>query len=62
MLALAARQQSRTAGTDSILADQYYQHCLQTLIPRLGESSAVQDDELLAAIVILRLLEEMDGK
>jgi hypothetical protein len=32
------------------------------LIPILGESTAVLDDALLAALVVLRLLEEMDGK
>lgn len=61
MLALAARHRSRTQAYDPYVAHRYYHDCLQTLIPRLGDSTAVNDDELLAAIVILRLLEEMDG-
>ncbi|KIX03553.1 uncharacterized protein Z518_07106 [Rhinocladiella mackenziei CBS 650.93] len=60
MLALAARHRSRTRNCDPYIADRYYHDCLQSLIPRLGDSTAARDDELLAAIVILRLLEEMD--
>ncbi|OAL26834.1 hypothetical protein AYO22_04001 [Fonsecaea multimorphosa] len=60
MLALAARHRSRTREYEPFAADRYYNACLQTMIPRLGDKSAIQDDELLAAIVILRLLEEMD--
>ncbi|OAP56558.1 hypothetical protein AYL99_09737 [Fonsecaea erecta] len=60
MLALAARHRSRADASETFAADQYYNACLQTMIPRLGDKSAIEDDELLAAIVILRLLEEMD--
>ncbi|KAH0839277.1 hypothetical protein FOPE_05274 [Fonsecaea pedrosoi] len=60
MLALAARHRSRTGEFEHFAADRYYNACLQTMIPKLGDKSAIQDDELLAAIVILRLLEEMD--
>ncbi|KIW66297.1 hypothetical protein PV04_08494 [Phialophora macrospora] len=60
MLALAARHRSRTSDFDPYTADRYYHACLQTLIPRLGETAAARDDELLAAVVVLRLLEEMD--
>lgn len=62
ILALSARHLSRTTQFDSFVADHYHQECLQTLIPILGESTAVLDDALLAALVVLRLLEEMDGK
>ncbi len=61
MLALAARHRSRTPDVDLYVADRYYHTCLQSLIPRLGDPTATKVDELLAAIVILRLLEEMDG-
>ncbi|KAJ9637017.1 hypothetical protein H2204_004940 [Knufia peltigerae] len=60
MLALAARHRSRTRHYDSYISDRYYHECLQALIPRLGDFAAIKDDELLAAVVILRLLEEMD--
>ncbi|KIW93778.1 uncharacterized protein Z519_05093 [Cladophialophora bantiana CBS 173.52] len=60
MLALAARHRSRTGDFEPFAADRYYNACLQTMIPKLGDSTAIRDDELLAAIVILRLLEEMD--
>lgn len=62
MLALAARHRSRTHQYDSYISDRYYHKCLQALIPKLGESGAIKDDELLASVVILRLLEEMDGQ
>ena len=62
VLALAARHFSRTSTLDPLVSHQYYQACLQTLIPALGDANAVQNDELFAAVVILRLLEEMDGK
>ncbi|KAK5467072.1 hypothetical protein LTS15_000042 [Exophiala xenobiotica] len=60
MLALAARHRSRTQEYDPYVSDRYYHECLQTLIPRLGDPAAIKDDELLAAVIILRLLEEMD--
>lgn len=62
MLALAARHRSRVQDYDAYISDHYYQKCLQALIPRLSSPSATQNDELLAAVVILRLLEEMDGR
>lgn len=62
ILALSARHLSRTTHFDSFVADHYHQECLQTLIPILGENPAVLDEALLAALVVLRLLEEMDGK
>ncbi|KAK5206821.1 hypothetical protein LTR47_009685 [Exophiala xenobiotica] len=61
MLALAARHRSRAQEDDPYVSDRYYHECLQTLIPRLGDPAAIKDDELLAAVIILRLLEEMDG-
>ena len=62
ILALSARHLSRTTQFDSFVADHYHHQCLQTLIPILGESTSVLDDALLAALVVLRLLEELDGK
>lgn len=42
------------------MADFYYQECLKSLILELDKSEATFDDSLLAATVILRLLEELD--
>jgi hypothetical protein len=61
VLALSARHLSRTADFNVYVANQYYQECLQHLIPALADDEMIDDDGLLAATVILRLLEEMDG-
>lgn len=62
IMALSARHMNRTADFDSLVSDQYYQKCLETLIPALNDHGVTMDDDLLAATVILRLLEEYDGK
>lgn len=61
-MALSARHMSCTADFDTLISDQYYQKCLETLIPALDNHGVTMDDDLLAATVILRLLEEFDGK
>lgn len=61
MLALSARHLSRVSDFCSWVSDQYYQECLHNLIPTLENDDSIADDCLLAATVILRLLEEMDG-
>lgn len=61
VFALSARHLSGTTGFDELIADHYLQECLRTLIPTLEDSEAVMDDDLLATLVILRMLEEMDG-
>ncbi|KAF2121287.1 hypothetical protein BDV96DRAFT_483830 [Lophiotrema nucula] len=60
ILALSARQLSRTTNFDSFVADAYYERCFQTLIPALNDTVAIQEESLLSAIVLLRLLEEMN--
>lgn len=62
ILALSARQLSRTTEFDPYLADAYYQRCFETLIPSLNDDMAIQEESLLAATVILRLLEEMNSE
>lgn len=47
---------------DPFVSDHYYQVCLETLIPALNDHGVTMDDDLLAATVILRLLEEFDGR
>ncbi|KAJ5086160.1 hypothetical protein N7532_010931 [Penicillium argentinense] len=60
IMALSARHLSCTTTFDPYVSDQYYQACLETLIPSLNDHGVTMDDDLLAATVILRLLEEFD--
>ncbi|OHW98309.1 hypothetical protein CSPAE12_03091 [Colletotrichum incanum] len=60
MLSASAKRLSRTIGVDGVIADRYHQRCLRSLIPALSSSTAVVDDNLLAAVVILRFTEEVD--
>jgi hypothetical protein len=62
LMALSARHASQTIDLSlpAYIADQYQSECLRTLIPALDDSNAVLDETLLATIVILRLLEELD--
>ncbi|KAJ5769763.1 uncharacterized protein N7511_001814 [Penicillium nucicola] len=60
MLAMSARHLNRTASFDPFVSDHYYQACLEKLIPALDDHGVTMDDDLLAATVILRLLEEFD--
>jgi hypothetical protein len=41
ILALSARQLSRTTDFDPYIADAYYQRCFDTLIPALNENVAI---------------------
>ncbi|KAI4601847.1 hypothetical protein KJ359_010712 [Pestalotiopsis sp. 9143b] len=61
MLAAAAKRLSRIGAVgDSSIADRYYHECLRTLIPLLSRSGAAKDENLLAATLILRYMEETD--
>jgi hypothetical protein len=60
ILAASARHLSRVSGGDPYIADKYHQRCIQHLIPVLSDEAAVLDENLLASIVILRFLEEID--
>lgn len=62
ILALSARQLSRITDFDPYVADAYYQRCFETLIPALNDNIAIRDESLLAATIILRLMEEMNSK
>lgn len=62
IMALSARQLSCTTSYDAFVSAQYYQACLETLIPALNDQEVTMDNDLLAATVILRLLEEFDGQ
>ncbi|RSL77757.1 hypothetical protein CEP51_008785 [Fusarium floridanum] len=60
-LALSARCLSRTTDFDSYISNRYYQRCLNSLISTLGIADALKNQDLFAAVVLLRTLEEIDG-
>jgi hypothetical protein len=60
LLGVAAKRLGRIGNIDPLLANKYYQNCLMTLIPALSTTSAVVDENLLAAIILLRFMEESD--
>ncbi|KAI3322389.1 hypothetical protein HD806DRAFT_123611 [Xylariaceae sp. AK1471] len=61
IFAIAARHLSHTTDFDSLASNRYHDECLKYLIPTMNHSSAVADENLFAATIILRMLEEMDG-
>ncbi|KAI0873771.1 hypothetical protein GGS24DRAFT_376748 [Hypoxylon argillaceum] len=61
ILAIAARHLSHTTDFDPLASNRYHDECLKYLIPMMNHSSAVADENLFAATIILRMLEEMDG-
>lgn len=60
MLAASAKHLSRVSDFDGLVVEQYHQKCLNVLIPALSSSTAVMDENLLPAVVILRYMEELD--
>ncbi|OTB02769.1 hypothetical protein M426DRAFT_24377 [Hypoxylon sp. CI-4A] len=60
ILAIAARHLSHTTGFDPLASNRYHDECLKYLIPMLNHASTVSDENLFAATIILRMLEEMD--
>ncbi|KAI5925576.1 hypothetical protein F4810DRAFT_708526 [Camillea tinctor] len=60
IMAVSAKHLSRKGQMDPLVVDKYYQNCLKTLIPALSSVAAVIDENLLAAIVLLRYMEEME--
>jgi hypothetical protein len=56
VLSFAARHRG-----DAATAEQAYQQCLGLLIDRLNSSSVADDDAVLCAIVILRVVEQLSG-
>ncbi|KAI1500315.1 hypothetical protein F5X99DRAFT_241121 [Biscogniauxia marginata] len=61
VLAIAARHLSHTTDFDPLAANRYHDECLKYLIPMLSDASVVSDENLFAATIILRMLEEMEG-
>lgn len=62
VFAASARHLSRTAGAEAWIADNYHSECLKSLIPLLNDSAALTDENLLAAMIILRYHEEIECK
>ncbi|KAF4972849.1 hypothetical protein FSARC_675 [Fusarium sarcochroum] len=60
-LALSARCLSRTTDFDTYTSNRYYQRCLNSLISTLEIADALKNQDLFAAVVLLRTLEEIDG-
>jgi Fungal specific transcription factor domain len=62
IFASSARHLSRIRNFEATISDRYHQECLKHLIPLLSDNAAVMDENLLAATIILRFLEEVEGK
>ncbi|KAI1770643.1 hypothetical protein F4818DRAFT_255674 [Hypoxylon cercidicola] len=60
IFAIAARHLSHTTGFDPLASNRYHDECLKYLIPMLNHASTVSDENMFAATIILRMLEEMD--
>lgn len=53
---------SHTSSYDPLSSNRYHDLCLQSLIPMLDQAVTVSDESLFAATIILRVLEEMEGR
>jgi hypothetical protein len=62
MVALSARYMGRTTDLDQYYSTRYYDKCIETLRPSLYDDTALRDENLFAAIVLLRTFEEVEGK
>ncbi|KAF5577023.1 myo-inositol 2-dehydrogenase [Fusarium pseudoanthophilum] len=60
IFALSSRHLSLNAKYDPYASDRYHQACLRHLATISNDSSALNDDNLLAATILLRTLEELD--
>ncbi|THY33532.1 hypothetical protein D6D00_00956, partial [Aureobasidium pullulans] len=60
VFAASARHLSTISDFDPIVSNKYNQECLKHLIPKLSDAEAITDENLLAATVILRHLEELE--
>ena len=58
---MSARHLNRISTYDPYAADRYYHKCLNHLQAVVYDTQAILDENLLAATVILRFLEEVDG-
>ena len=51
-----------TGKFDQYASDRYQQECLKRLGTIAGDDVSIMNDDLLAATILLRTLEEIDGK
>ena len=60
VFAVSARHLSRVGPYDPYAADRYYEKCLNHLTKMMDDEAASMDENLLAATVVLRWLEEIE--
>ncbi|KAL2761030.1 hypothetical protein ACRALDRAFT_1025989, partial [Sodiomyces alcalophilus JCM 7366] len=60
IFALSARHLAHTSRYDPLASNRYHEQCLAYLIPLLDHAVIVSDENLFAATIILRVLEELD--
>jgi len=61
ILAVSAKHMSLNGKFDRYASDKYQRRCLEKLIPALNDQKSLLDENLFAATIILRLLDEMTG-
>ncbi|KAI1331706.1 hypothetical protein F5Y16DRAFT_241696 [Xylariaceae sp. FL0255] len=61
IFAISSRHLSHTTDFDPLASNRYHDECLKQLIPKMNHTSSISDENLFAATIILRMLEEMDG-
>jgi hypothetical protein len=60
-LAVAAKHMSLKGKFDRYAPDKYQRRCLEKLIPALNDRNSLLNENLFAATIVLRLLDEMTG-
>lgn len=62
IFAVASKHISKTVEPTNPTPERYFQECLDHLIPLLNDPDSIVEDYVLAAVVILRVMEEMDSQ
>lgn len=62
IFALSSRHLSMHEQFDEYASTRYHQNCLRQLSSISNDSSSLNNDDLLAATILLRTLEELDGE
>lgn len=60
--ALFALSAKFASDVDDYIAAKYYQRCLNSLVPMLDQPAALANEDLFAAVVLLRSFEELEGR
>ncbi|KAJ2896011.1 uncharacterized protein MKZ38_005983 [Zalerion maritima] len=61
VFAMSSKLLGRSGECGPLLSDQYYQKCISSLVPLLSDSTSLEDENLFAAVIILRNIEEVDA-